>query len=76
MYQGVLSDPENLLPNGDVGMHKVRTEKFAYISDATYLTMRALDDCSLKLIKQKFYKTGFALAVPERWPYTKDFNDV
>ena len=76
MYQGIISDPENIVDQFSEGMEKVRTEKYAIMSDSTYLKMEARDDCSLKLIKEKFYTTGFAFVVPEDWQYKQDFNEV
>ena len=78
VYNGIMSNPSNVLSwvNGDDGLAKVRLEKYAYIDDSTFLAMNASDDCSISLIKERFYKMGFGLAVPEGWPYKKYFDAV
>ena len=77
LYKGITSDPSNILhwPDDD-GIDKVRLEKFAYIDDGTWLATYALDNCRVSLIKERFYKMGFGLAVPEGWPYKQYFDAV
>ena len=72
----IQSDPSNVVQNGDEGFTKVRTEKYAFMDDVTYLAMNASDNCNLALIKDRFYKTGLGIAVPEGWPYKKYFDAV
>ena len=76
IYEGMQRDPANFVPSIAAGLPKVRQEKYAYILDETYLAMNSSDDCSLSLIKEKFYETGFGFAVPENWPHKKYFDVV
>ena len=76
IYSKILTDSSNIVQNGDDGFVKVRTENYAFIDDATYLAMNASDNCNLALIKDRFYKTGFGIAVPQGWPYKKYFDAV
>ena len=73
VYDGILKDKRNLL-RGSKGVQRVRDEKFAYISDASFLELNTIGECHIRLIKEKFYQTGYALAVPENWPYINDFD--
>ena len=69
-------DPSNILKNQENGFVKVRTEKFGYIGDMTFLAANASDDCSLTFVKETFYKVGFGFAMPDGWAYKKYFDDV
>ena len=59
---------------GEEAIQKVRDDKFAYISDASYLEIKTIKECNIRLIDEKFYKTGFAFAVPANWPYKGEFD--
>ena len=76
IHEGIESYPDNVVPTADAGFIKVREEKFAFISDQTMLMINASNDCTLTLIGERFYETGFGLAVPEGWPYKKYFDAV
>ena len=74
IWSGIKSDPGNIVKTGDEGFTKVRTEKYAFIGDMTFLSANATDDCNLTFIKETFYKVGFGFAMPEGWPYKKYFD--
>ena len=76
IYRGITSDANNLVIENADGIKKVAYEKYAFISDVTILETEISNDCSISLIKERFYKTGFGLAVPEDWPYKKYFDSV
>ena len=67
-------DPSNLVSPFTIGLVKTRTEKYAFIGDTTYLAINASDDCSLSLIKERFYNSGYGIVVPQGWPYKKYFD--
>ena len=68
------TDPSNFVSPNTMGLVKARTEKYAHMGDATLLAMNASDDCSLSLIKERFYNSGFGIVVPKGWPYKKYFD--
>ena len=76
IHDGIQLDQSNIVDTQNAGFLKVRTENYAYIHDETLLMINASDDCSLSLIGEHFYETGFGLAVPNGWPYKKHFDTV
>ena len=74
MYKAIRRNPDNIVQRSDEGFTKVRMEKYAFIGDETMLLMNASDNCRISLINEKFYKSGFGLAFPERWPYKGYFD--
>ena len=77
IHLAIESDPDN---HHVAGIHevlrRVKREKFAFIDDVTFFKYYTSDDCSLAIIPEKFYPTGFGLAVPEDWPYIQYFDTV
>ena len=76
IFDNMYADPSNLVESVEVAMHKVRHEKYAYIEDATFLKIKAINDCNIKLIDETFYKSYFAFVVRKNWKYKKDFDHV
>ena len=68
IYDGIMSDPSNIVTWESNPFDKVENEKFAFISDSTFLQRQAARNCNMSLIAERFYKTGFGFAVPEGWP--------
>ena len=64
VYDNMMKDPNNIVPTNELSFEKVRTEKFALIRDETMSMMNTRDDCMIRFIKEKFYKSGYALAFP------------
>ena len=75
VYDGIQKDPTNIV-GIDEGYMKVRQENYAYIGDETMLSINASDDCSLSLINERFFQSGFGIVVPKGWPYKKYFDAV
>ena len=76
VYENMMKDPKNIVPTNELSFEKVRTEKFALIRDETMSMMNTRDDCMIRFIKEKFYKSGYALAFPENWIYKKYFDNA
>ena len=76
IWRGISSDPSNLVSDLNEGMNRTRSEMFAYIGEKTVLQTAAKGICDLHFIKEEFFKSGFAFAMREGWPFTKYFNEV
>jgi hypothetical protein len=74
MYDGMAKDDSNFVEHPLLGVAKVREEKYAYIGDASNLHRATSNECSIRLIDERFYKTGLAFAVAENWPYKEEFD--
>ena len=57
-----------------MGIQRVREDKYAYITDSSLLEIETNGECHIRLINEKFYNTGFALAVPKNWAYKSQFD--
>ncbi len=58
-------------------MHKVRSEKFAYILDTLSVAREIAQDCSLVRIKQTFYgPTSYSIGTSKSFPYRDTLNKV
>ena len=73
LYSNIQDNPDSVVQSVNEGFAKVRSEKYAFITDETTIA-RISEDCSIALITEKFYKAGFGLAFPEGWPYKKYFD--
>ena len=74
VFDGIMRDPNNVVSTTKVGYTKVRHENYAFISDVTPLSKNASNDCRLTLIREKFYRSGYGIVVPDGWPYKKYFD--
>ena len=74
MYKKIEAKPENFVPSTERGLEKVRTEKYAYISETQITQKVAAEDPSLFTIKEKFFVSKLAFVVANGWPYKKYFD--
>ena len=76
LYQGVMSDPDNLVRDSEAGVKKTMHEKYAFIGETTYLQLTVSKNCQLSMIKEKFFANKHAFVIPHGWPYKKYFDTV
>ena len=76
LYQGVMSDPANLVGDGEDGVKKTMQEKYAYMAETTYLQLTLSENCQLSMIKEKFFASKHAFVIPRGWLYKKYFDTV
>ena len=71
-----MSDPANLVGDGEDGVKKTMQEKYAYMAETTYLQLTLSENCQLSMIKEKFFASKHAFVIPRGWLYKKYFDTV
>ena len=54
----------------------VSKESYAFIGEKTYLQVKSADNCDLVMIEEEFFKSSFAFAVQEGWPFKKYLDEA
>ena len=77
IYKGMMADPSNMVKSSTFAYDRVAKDNFAYMNDVTMLQRAAArNNCKFRLIKERFYKSGFGLAVRQGSPYKEHFDKV
>ena len=71
-----MSDPNNIVIHQHTALEKVRSENYAYIADTTSMRIVKTENCQFALIRERFFTSRYAFAVPTGWPYKKYFDEV
>ncbi|ELU14506.1 hypothetical protein CAPTEDRAFT_192796 [Capitella teleta] len=76
IWKGIKTDQDNLVSSIAEGVNKTLSEMYAFIGEKAALKVAINERCDISFIEEEFFKSGFGFAMPEKWPYTKYFNDI
>lgn len=69
------TDPEVLDESIYVHFRKVQEGSYAYLTDKSGVLELLSNNCELKILKEEFFPTQYAFALPEGSPFVDMFSD-
>ena len=74
IWDKIQSDPDNLVPVNEA-LFKVKSEKFIFVTEYSYLSLLIAGDCELVVGQEIFLPRYLGWITPKHWPYSELFND-
>ena len=74
IWDKIQSDPDNLVPVNKA-LFKIKSEKFIFVTEYSYLSLLIAGDCELVIGQEIFLPRYLGWITPKHWPHSELFND-